>query len=229
MKIKDEGIVIQRIPYSETSLILTIYLQNSGTQKFLFKGGKKKAALLYPMSLVEIVYYKRPESDLLLVNQIGRTKESHINEFHPIQSSIAFFIADVLKNCLKTDQKDDRLYTYLVEKITQLESDQNLSFFPLFFLAELTIHLGIEPMLDEGSHYLDIPEGRFTNENVYGSKVYQGESVSALNKLFKGEEIHNDSQGLKRELLDLLLHYYGYHVPGFNVDRTLEVLKETLH
>lgn len=229
MKIKDEGIVIHRIPYSDTSLILTLYLQNAGIQKFLFKGGKKKAALLYPMSLIEIVYYKRPESDLLLVNQIGRTNEYQLNEFHPIQSSIAFFMADVLKNCLKTDQKDESLYSYLVEKIAQLENSQNLSFYPIIFLAELTFHLGIELMLEEGYRYLDIPEGKFTNEVVYGSQVFDGEVVDDLFKLFSGKQLQNDSRRIRKELLDLLLRYYSYHIPGFNVDRTREVLQETFH
>lgn len=229
MKIKDEGIVIHRITYSDSSLILTLYLRNEGIQKFLYKGGKKKAAFLYPMSPVEVVYYKRPESDLRLVNQFERTNQSHLSNFHPIQSSIAFFMADVLKSCLKTDQKDDELFRFLLTKIDQLENSDNLGLFPILFLAELTVHLGIEPILEEGYKFFDIPEGRFTNEIQYGSKVYSGEAVDALYKIFNGEPKLEESRSLRKEVMDLLLHYYRHHISGFNVDRTLDVVSETLH
>jgi DNA repair protein RecO (recombination protein O) len=194
-----------------------------------FKGGKKKSALLYPMSPVEVIYYKRPESDLLLVHQFERISESEVHGFHPIQSSIAFFMADVLKNCMQTDQGDAELFAFLREKITQLERNEHLSVFPILFLVELSTHLGIEPLLEDDFKFFDMPEGRFTREINYGSQVHSGPVVQELYKIFRGDLILDESRALRKEILGLLLSYYQYHISGFNVDRTLEVLSETLH
>ena len=64
MKSTDKAILLNRINYSESSLIITYYTLNNGIQKFLFQGGKKKANNLFPLSISEITYYNRPDSSL---------------------------------------------------------------------------------------------------------------------------------------------------------------------
>ena len=64
MKRTDKAILLNRISYSESSLIITFYTFENGIQKFIFQGGKKKAHQLFPLAISEITYYKRPDSDL---------------------------------------------------------------------------------------------------------------------------------------------------------------------
>lgn len=42
MKTKDQAILLRKINYSETSLILTLLCRQSGLRTFIFQGGKKK-------------------------------------------------------------------------------------------------------------------------------------------------------------------------------------------
>lgn len=229
MKEVDEGIIIARSNYSDTSLILTIYLKEHGTKKFIFKGGKKKASAVFPICPVEINYYRRPESDLLSLTSLNSLPNAGEIPFNPYRSVIAYFMADVLRCCLKQEQKDLSTYNYLKDKIRQLNESNNLSLFPVQFLAELTFHLGIDPQLEENANCLDIEEGVFSKSSSNGLLVEKGEVVDLLYSLFSGQTELEVTNMQRKEMLRVLLRYYKYHIPGFDVSRTLDVLTDTLH
>jgi DNA repair protein RecO (recombination protein O) len=65
MKKTDSGILLKRIPYSETSLVLTIFTLLEGKKSFLFQGAKKKKGnVLLPLSPIELTYFQRDDSQL---------------------------------------------------------------------------------------------------------------------------------------------------------------------
>ena len=112
MKNTDRAILLNRISYSESSLIVTYYTFENGIQKFIFQGGKKKAHQLFPLSLSEITYYKRPDSDLGKLTSAESYQLLKEVPFNPIKSTIAFFIAEVLLKCLKTEESEKDLFLF---------------------------------------------------------------------------------------------------------------------
>ena len=119
MKSTDQAILLNRISYSETSLILTFYTLANGIQKFIFQGGKKKAHQLFPLAISEITFYKRPDSDLGKLTVVESSRILNEVLFNPLKSSVAFFIAEVLQKCLKTEEAEDHLFLFLEEKIQE--------------------------------------------------------------------------------------------------------------
>ncbi len=129
MKESDNAIFLHRINYSETSLIATFYTQTHGIQKFMFQGGKKKGTSLFPLSLCEITYYKRPDSELGKLTE-ARPSDMLIELFsNPMKATLAFFMADVIKQCLQTDQADPQLFHFLTRSIHALDAADDLFFF----------------------------------------------------------------------------------------------------
>lgn len=229
MKEIDKGILLRKINFSETSLIVTIYTFSDGIQTYIFQGGKKKSSALFPMSRVEIEFYKRPDSELGKLTNVQSAHGSSEIPFHPIRSTIAFFMADVLFNCLKTDQSDAYLFEFLELQIEELERSTDLSMLPLHFLIRLSRSLGIEPIIQPDNPRYFVPiDGEFRSSHDFGSQAESGSHVDLLLQLY-AEKIPLD---IKREnrthALSLMLKYFEIHIPSFNVNRSLEVLKEVL-
>jgi DNA repair protein RecO (recombination protein O) len=86
---KDEGFVLARIPFRETSILLTVFSQNSGKLKLLMKGvrndKRSKLARFEPFTHVSFVYYEKIKSDL----HLGTDMEI-LNSQSSLRSQIAF-------------------------------------------------------------------------------------------------------------------------------------------
>jgi DNA repair protein RecO (recombination protein O) len=230
LKVIDQGILLRKLNYSETSLIITMYTRSSGIQTFIYQGGKKKASALYPMSRLELEFYKRPDSELGKLTNVQTLNGSSEIPFHPIRSTIAFFMADALFQCLRTEQADPQLFQHLETQIEELDQSDDLGIIPLLFLVRLTISLGIEPMITSSDARFFVPiDGEFRAFHGYGAQAVSGRNVELLVSLYKNDPIAAIDRETRMEALMLLLTYIETHIPGFNVNRSLEVLKEVLN
>ena len=227
MKESDVGIFIQRIPFSETSAIVSYFTQNHGFQKFLFLGAKKKANLLFPLNVQELSYFFRNESELGKLTQVESTMEVKNIPFDPIRSSIAFFVAEVLQKCLNHTEKDEQLFNFLRDKIQELETQENLAMFPIQFLLEFTFFLGIEPQIEEVTNvHFNLEEGIFAR-NVQKDKYCSEECSAVIFKLLTQEETKLNHK-LRKETLEVLLVYYKLHLEHFGNLKSKEVLETIL-
>lgn len=230
MKQIDQGIVLHKINYSESSLILTFYTQQNGIQKFIFQGGKKKGTGIYPLSLLELTYYRRPDSELGKLTGVSALESIQHIPFHPVRSTIAFFIADVARQCLKTEQDDEALYQFLKEKIIELDTTEELSMYPIFFLSDFSYHLGMLPHIpEEGAKFFVLNEGEFMNHKPIGEIIVEGEVVDYLINVFEGNRSALSHSQQKKEAFDVLLRYYALHIPKFDTSSSLDILREVLY
>lgn len=229
MKEIDKGILLRKINYSETSLIVTVYTFSKGTQTFIFQGGKKRSHALYPMSQLEIEFYKRPDSELGKLTSVQLLNGSSEIPFNPVRSTIAFFMADVLYQCLKTEQSDLYFYEFLEHQIEELEQTNDMALIPLLFLIRLSKNLGIEPIIiDQNAAYFNPVEGEFSAHHGFGSEAVSGQHTKLLLSIYQENELSNIHKETRVQALTLMLKYFETHIPSFDVNRSLEVLKELL-
>jgi len=231
----DRGILLERTSFSESSLILTFYMQNSGIQKFIFQGAKKKKQSLFPFTIYELSYYYRADSNLKKLTQADGYLSFDNTLMNPQKSIIAFFIADILRQTLKTNVSEKPIFAFLHQTIEQLNATDKIAWFPLSFLANFTTCLGIQPNTSHNDPaYFDVVEGEFYSDysilhpNQYS--LEQGVLVDYLFLLFKNKPVDYLSVTLtnRQKLLDILLAYYTQHVPGFRVGKSLEVIREVI-
>ena len=233
MKNTDRAILLNRISYSESSLILTYYTFENGIQKFIFQGGKKKAHQLFPLAISEITYYKRPDSDLGKLTSSESKRILNELPFHPIKSTIAFFIADVLLKCLKTEESESYLFEFLENVIVELDKTEDLTSFPIDFLLSFSQHLGINPnKLENVCLYFNLMEGTLGNVKPIGDIFHEGEPIQLISEIMNHSEISNEIFNSKKnrdEALQILIQYYQLHIPQFKNLKTLDVIREILY
>jgi DNA repair protein RecO (recombination protein O) len=235
MKKTDQAILLHRLTYSESSLILTFYTSQNGLQKFIFQGGKKKAHQLFPLSLSEITYYKRPDSDLgkLVAVESHRLLSNIL--FDPIKSSLAFFLAEILQKCLKTEEEEAPLFQFLETEILSVEQGTDLKNFPITFLLQFSHYLGIYPhQTGNDPRFFDAVEGCMLSfEPQRGAIYYEGEAVALLVQLMHSS-VPNENGFLhtkqnRQKALEILVHYYQLHIPQFNELKSLDIIREILY
>ena len=105
---KTRGIVLRSTDYSNTSIIAKIYTEQFGIQSYLIKGAKRKKAsvkanLFQPLSLLELVVYKKEKKQLQALKEAR--SEIHFASIPnaPAKTSIVFFLNEVLFSC-RNDQ-----------------------------------------------------------------------------------------------------------------------------
>lgn len=230
MKQLDEAIFIHRISYSESSLITTFFTKEHGFQKFLFKGGKKKSHQLFPLSVSEIEYYERRESDLWNITSAEPAFRQQL-PFDPVKSSIAFFIADVLNMLLRGTERDDELYNFVRGSILNLEETEEVALFPSKFMIGLTKYLGVQPLIeDSNNNWIDLKAGTIGGFREHDSHSVEGPVVEALKSILENNSLNSALGKLERQqLLRTMIDYYKIHVPGFKEPGTYDIIREILY
>lgn len=230
MKLTDKAILLNRINYSESSLIITYYTLKNGIQKFLFQGGKKKANNLFPLSISEITYYNRPDSSLGKVTASETSKILNEIPFDPVKSTIAFFIAEVLSKCLQTEESEHLLFQFLEEKISELDQNKEIALFPIQFLIDFSEFLGIQPhVLDDNGTYFNLMEGTISDYKPDGDIYANGEVTKLVSAFILKKSNIEHTKKLRAEALDILIQYFQLHIPQFKTLKTLEVIREVLY
>lgn len=226
MKQTDIGIFLHRTSFSESSIVATFYTQEKGIQKFIFQGAKKKNNVLFPLNICELTFYKRPDSELSKLTQAEMFLPLNAIAFEPLKGIVAFFIADVLKQTLHTNEKEERQFNFLKNTIVELDESNELTLFPLRFLVEYADFLGISPIIpDDDPLYFNLNEGEFHSDYRPGELCEEGIMVKHLCDLFKYNTIPNS---YRKQCLEMMLNYYKMHIPRFDVSSSLEIIREVL-
>lgn len=230
MKDKDFGILLTRKSYSESSLILTFYTEKQGLNTFIFKGAKKKNKAIFTLGIFELTYFKRPESDMGIINSMENAVALLDYYSNPQKIILGFFIADILNQTIKVEDADPSLFYFLKNQIISLEATDDCFNFPLYFLAGLTKELGYSPLFEiDHPVSFDIQRGEFLDYNSGNSSSVEGEAVVLLGQLFQEETLTSFSKETTRKALHTLLLYLKMHAPNFHVEKSMEVIRETLY
>jgi DNA repair protein RecO (recombination protein O) len=235
VKDNDQGILLHKINYSESSLILHLFCRKYGMRKFLFQGGKKKHGnILVPLAIVEIEFYVRLDSELAKLTSCA--SEIVLNQItqNPYKSAVAFFVAELLQRTLKEDvQVEEDFFLFLAAEIHELELAPFQANYPVWFLLEFMRWQGIEPKwLASDAQFFYFHEGQLTASPM--SLLHAdatGNTVGLLNELAqlgKDKCLAFPLNGVMRnQLIRLLLRYINVHFTGLGFPKSLDVLEET--
>ena len=225
MKQSTLGILIGKKNYSESSLILSFYTKEVGLSSFIFKGAKKKKLPIFYTGIYEISYFKRPDSNLGIIQSMEQAVVLTDTFSNPQKLILSFFMVEVLKETLKEEQQDKQIFDFVRDQILKLESQENLLLFPIEFLTVLIQYLGFSPVIDiENPKGFDLRKSQFTEE----VSEFDVAPVQLLNQIFMKLQVHSE-KNTAQKALTILLDYYKVHLPNFQVDKSLKVIKETLY
>ena len=235
MLIKTRGIILKSFKYSETSLILDIYTEEKGLQKYIIsgvrsKGTKQKTGILQPTSLVEMVAYYRENKPM---NRIKELKPAHIYRslpFELLKGTIGLFMVELAQKTIKEEEANPALFQFLFQQFVALDEAATMpSNFHLLFMLRLTKYLGFAPagQWSSDTPYFDMKEGHFVAEDPvhqYAPSMSISQQIGILLK----QQPPSITRQERQALLELLIVYYRLHIENFPGLNTHAVLKEVL-
>lgn len=230
MKSNDLGVFLHRSVYSESSLIVWFFTRENGVQKFLFRGGKKKAHSLFPMAVCELSFYGHKNSDLLNLTSVESAQSSTF-QFNPVPSTIAFFCAECVKKCMHQGDKDDLVFQFLVNFSSRLDNMVNGGILPLQFLIEFSDVLGLMPNFeDEVGRFFNLDTGVFQSATNSFERVVSGPGTGLIQTLIQNGELNTSfTKQTREEALNIMLEYYKIHIPRFDNLESFDIVKEILN
>lgn len=229
---------MRTVNYSDTSIITKIYTEEFGIQSYLIKGAKRKNAsvkanLFQPLSLLELIVYKKGKNKLQTLKEAG--VEVHLTSIQqdPVKTSILFFLNEVLLKCLQEEENNPNLFHFLHESLQALESsEKHFSNFYLIFLIRFSRFLGFYPQgkFSELQPVFDLQEGKFVAGDPMHPDFLGTETSGLFSKLIFSNYYSmadlNLSGKERKNMLDILLHYYHLHLSNMGNLTSHKVLEQ---
>jgi DNA repair protein RecO (recombination protein O) len=241
---KTKGIVLRSVKYGETSLIVTIFTELFGLQSYLVNGvrtvtkkGTPKATFFQPTAILDLVAYRNEFKNL---QRLKEFKWAYLYQ-HILsdvrKNAVALFMIELLSKCLKQPEANAELFYFVEDALQHLDeaNDTVTANFPLFFALHLAVFFGfrISDEFTDKTHYLDLEEGRFVEDQPEHSHYLQDREAAAVShilKIMQPNELQEVAlnQEMRRRITHALEEYYALHIPDFGTMKTLPVLREVM-
>ena len=235
MQVKTSGIVLHSIKYSDSATITTVYTRQFGRVSYMVHGINKKksscrAALLQPLSLVEMDVFHTPGKDIQRVKEMRMEYQFSSIPFDPVKNSLALFLSEILFKTLRQTEPDDNLFLFLENSIQQLDCcETGLPNFHLVFLMKLSRYLGFDPNREDGSvKYFDLMNGIFQNEKPLHVHFLlpdmSADFAGILDADYSSMQKLVFSRERRANLLKSIVEYYQLHIVEFHSLHSLAIL-----
>ncbi len=229
MLYKTKAIVLNHIKYGETSIIVNMYTEAFGVQSYIENGvrkakAKNKIALFQPLTLLDLVVYKKNSGSLNRISEIKCSTPYKSIPYEVVKSTIGIFLAEVLSHILKEEEEANQgLFNFLETAL--LKFDQQLN---SYYNIHLRLLLGLSGYL--GFYPADAAEviSELKPYQTFRLNILQEEK---FNQLLLTEE--SDSIKLTGEersiFLKLIINFYQLHSHSLKEIKSLKILHEVLH
>ena len=235
MLVKTRGIVLNYIKFRESSIITKIYTEQLGVQSYIVnsvrkKGSSSRIALFQPFTLLDMVVYSSHKGGLSRISEYRSGHPFSSIPFDIRKSSILLFLSEIVSKTVKEEEENQPLFSFLYNAIITFdEMETGYENFHLFFLLQLSHHLGFGPST-----------GAEVVEQVAFSAKAQAPGVAPTVLAIQAHEAYFDqllrnpdnpgipSGKVRRELLAILIRYYQLHVERLGEIKSLAILSEVL-
>jgi DNA repair protein RecO (recombination protein O) len=232
-----QGIILNHVKYSETSIIVHVYTSLFGRQSYMVNGvrrsrSKGKAIFLQPLTLMqmEVTHHEKKE-----IHRITDYKVLHpfvTIPFNQTKRSITFFITEVLSKVLREEHPNDELFNFVFHAIKVLDEEvPGLPNFHLFFLFQLSRFLGfgVSYSKDSSNTFFDLQNSEYTSVEPNHPYFIKEQALRNWIILSKSDASRLNQLKLKsnqrRDLLNALVLYYELHILNFSSLKSLDVLQ----
>jgi DNA repair protein RecO (recombination protein O) len=233
---KTRGIVLHTIKYSETSVIAKVYTEKLGLQSYMVKGvraakSKSKAAMLQPLTLLEMEVSHRENKGLQYIKEFQRAFIYQSIPFDTIKSTIAFFLLEVISKTIHGHEPQEDLFEFLYDSLCALDQTEKVNpNFHLIFLLHFSRYLGFAPHgnYSDENCFFEMSEGVFIPQQSMQNVMNKKESalLSDLLELNLFEPATLVISRLERkQMMKNLLKYYQFHLENFSL-KSPDILEE---
>jgi len=234
-----QGVLLSRLKYSDSKLILKIYTREFGLQSYLFyssatRKNKFKLNLLQPMYLLDLQVYHKEKSGLQKIKEVAPADVFKTIPFNIHKQTLSLFLAEFISKILQENQTDKDLFDYIFNSIKLLDKadERAVNNFHVLFLYKLTEFLGIMPENNYSSSrkIFDLQAAKFIvgypNHKAFfdektGKNFYELSMIRNLDDY--DLKLSNNN---RRELLQGIINYYNLHLNRPGKLKSLEILAQ---
>ncbi|MDU8884808.1 DNA repair protein RecO [Yeosuana sp. MJ-SS3] len=239
MVISTKAIVISKIKYGDSDLIVKCYTQELGMVSYMLKGvlkskkGKVKTAYFQLLSQLDIETIHRANRSFQSIKDL-RMNHMYVSlHTNVLKSTIVMFLAEVLSSCLIEEEKNRTLYNYIETAFLWLDQHDNLSNFHLLFLLKLSRYLGFYPdTTNIDFDFFNLIEGKFEDSET-GLYTISGQNLVLLKRLLgiNFDELNTIKLNSKQRqsFLKIMLLYFDLHLSGFKEPKSLQLFYQVFN
>ena len=130
MLTKTKGIVFNYIKYKETSIIVRIFTRELGLQSYIVnsvrtKGKTNKISFYQPFSILELVVYSNPKTELHRISEAQFAVKYTTIPFNITKSTITLFLAETVSKMMMEQEENPALFDFLEAALIQFDSLEN--------------------------------------------------------------------------------------------------------
>ncbi len=241
MIIKTEAICLKNTRYGESSVICKMFTIEHGLSAFIIQGISRKSSPIRPShiapgNVLELVIYQKPNSTLQRVKELKVVHPLLSIHTDMVKNSILQFIIEIIAKTNEENHKDDIVFEYLKSAIVELEqSTDGLASYPLYFLCRYLQFSGWFPNLEMWStgYVFNIREGKFGPSNLMHVSDELNENLSKhlydlLLMIGKNLSHTQINPPYKKELFNIIISYYEFHLLKGNRIKSPAILAEVL-
>jgi DNA repair protein RecO (recombination protein O) len=236
MQIKTRGIVLHTIKFSETSVILKIYTEKLGLVSYIVKGvrsskSKTKAALLQPLSMLDMEVSHRENKQLQYIKEFSRAYTYQSIPFDTLKSAVALFLLEVITKSVREHEQNEEMFEFIYGTFRILDESEKVNpDFHLIFLIRFSGFIGFMPQRNFSKEkcYFDLAEGSFTSTGE-DANLLDSNSSRLLNDLMNANPLSHNSElritrADRKKMMKNLLKYYHLHLENFSL-KSPEILE----
>lgn len=235
MQITTKGIVLHKIRYSESSIIVKILTKDAGVQSFIIKNAfsKKKKnmlALVENLSMIEITFDDKKQY-LQYLKDVNLYRQYRIIPFDIVRKTLFSFYNELIYKLLREYQADEYLYGFIEKSLCELDKEEVvLADVHLHFMVHLSQVLGFlpSPNYSMQNRYFSIEESAF-GSSFYENPLYlSAEASNYLWNIMQATPQSLPPKKIRQELLNGLIRYFEKHNEQIGKIESVEILTQIL-
>jgi len=234
------GIVLQKVKFAETAVIVKIYTEAFGLLSFIVRGLKSKrnfakTAHFQGLSLLDLYTVYKENKNLHHIKEIKVLHPYQDIPTNHVKQSILFFLNEILIKVLREETPDKTLFEWLYNSLTWFDlTEKKVVNFHVVFLFHFSKFLGFYPKFSGQSNvrFFDMQEGMFQLNQPDHPNYIKGDFVTEMAAIgkstFEASGEIKISNSDRRKILDALIQYYQLHIPNMQTVHSVEVLHSIL-
>ena len=221
---KAEGVILRRIKYSETSLIVTLYTTEYGTVSLMAKGARnpksKFVGSLEPATYVSIIYYHKEGRDLQMLSEVEpmRSNSSIINNIRKV--AVAFAIINLIDSVVRETESNEAIFDLLKNALLALNDTESDLPILLYFEINLLRQTGFEIDIDK-------PEGMGKEKRLRGEALKLFKQLEDIN--LNEMKVEQFTRGTFKQMNRFFEKYFEYHIEGMKRTKALSFVNDLVH
>lgn len=217
--------------------MLKAFTEQFGARSYLVRMGAKggtRPGLLEPLARLELVATDSADQGMQHLREVRADRPYLRLSTDPVRGALALFTQEVLHQGLGQHGPDPALFRSVLSALEVLDTEEEITYYPQFLLLQLALHMGFFPSAAEGDErWFDPIEGVFLSLPAPHVHGFDTEVSAGLQQMIDHWPLMPDAQVMstatRRALLDGLLAFFRFHVPGFGELRSPAILHAVLH